>query len=185
MNVKLIKSIFLLLLGFCSLQSVWAENKTLTKTGDALQILIPLAAAAYSYHANDLEGVKELGYTWAATMATTEVLKNTVHETRPHDTDKINFDGKRDSFPSGHTASAFAGAWYIEERYGWKTAAPFLLGAVLTGASRIDNHEHHFHDVASSAAISYGFAKLFTTSRSSASVSIDRNGFQLIYSKNY
>lgn len=70
------------------------------------------------------------------------VLKKTTNHTRP--------DGTAFSFPSGHTANAFAGATMLSIEYGenyrW---VPYVAYTVATGvgAMRIANNKHDLSDV--------------------------------------
>ncbi len=83
---------------------------------------------------------------FGTTLTTTYLLKYTVREKRP---DSSNTD----SFPSGHTSSAFAGASFIHMRYGLKYAILPYMAAVYTGYSRIYANRHHSIDVYAGAAI--------------------------------
>ena len=74
---------------------------------DALAVGLPLLAAGTAFGKGDSQGVKELTYSLGATLAATTALKSLIHEQRP--------DGSgNDSFPSGHTAIAFAAARFID-----------------------------------------------------------------------
>ena len=74
---------------------------------DALAVGLPLLAAGTAFGKGDSQGVKELTYTLGATLAANTALKSLIHEQRP--------DGSgNDSFPSSHTAIAFAAARFIE-----------------------------------------------------------------------
>ncbi len=79
-------------------------------------------------------------------MLATVALKYTVREQRP-DTQE------RDSFPSGHTASAFSGASFIYLRYGRQYAVVPYIAAICTGYSRIKVNRHHPMDVYAGAAL--------------------------------
>ena len=79
-------------------------------------------------------------------MVTTMALKYTVREKRPD-------SPARDSFPSGHTSSAFAGAAFIHRRYGFEYALLPYLGALFTGYSRVHAHRHYTRDVVAGALI--------------------------------
>ncbi len=72
-----------------------------------------------------------------------KLLKGNVKELRP--------DGSaRNSFPSGHTTAAFAGASILAKEYKDKYAWISILGyaaSSVTGISRIMNHRHWLHDV--------------------------------------
>ncbi len=106
---------------------------------------VPLAAGIISLVKDDWPGAWQLGFTYAATMGATLGLKYTVHETRP--------DGGKHSFPSGHAASAFAGAAYLQRRYGWKYGIPAYAISTLVGYARVHNDKHHWHDILASAVI--------------------------------
>lgn len=75
---------------------------------------------------------------------------------------KFAFNEKRpdsnatNSFPSGHTATAFMGAQYLYEEY--KDVSPWIgyagyAVAAATGYLRIYNHRHYFNDVIAGACI--------------------------------
>ena len=73
-------------------------------------------------------------------------------------------DGSRhNSFPSGHTATAFLSAAMLHKEYGWRSPW-FSIGgytaAAVTGVSRIMNNKHWFSDVAAGAAIGIGSVHL-------------------------
>ena len=67
------------------------------------------------------------------------------------------------SFPSGHTASAFIGAGFLQRRYGWKYGVPAYLAAGFVGASRVITKWHWIGDVIIGAGIGIGVNYLFTT----------------------
>ena len=83
-------------------------------------------------------------------------IKYTVRRPRP--------DGSaNNSFPSGHTATAFMTATMLYKEYGWKS--PWIsIGsysiAAVTGVSRILNNKHWMSDVAMGAAIGIGSVHL-------------------------
>jgi hypothetical protein len=51
------------------------------------------------------------------------------------------------SFPSGHTASAFATATVVQQHFGWKAGIPAYAFAGFVGASRMASGKHYFTDV--------------------------------------
>lgn len=69
-------------------------------------------------------------------------LKKITNKTRP--------DGSKYSFPSGHTANAFAGATLVSMEYGkdykWVPYAAYGVAATV-GAMRIANNRHYISDV--------------------------------------
>lgn len=83
-------------------------------------------------------------------------VKYTVGRLRP--------DGSSyNSFPSGHTATAFLTAALLDMEYGWRSPW-FSIGgytaAAVTGVSRIMNNKHWVSDVVAGAAIGIGSVHL-------------------------
>ncbi len=83
-------------------------------------------------------------------------IKYTVARPRP--------DGSRNnSFPSGHTATAFMAATMFHKEYGWRNPWYSIGGytaAAVTGVSRIMNNRHWMTDVMAGAAIGIGSVHL-------------------------
>ena len=127
--------------------------------GDYLQIAIPLSGFIYSAIIGDWRGTGQLGLSFGATWATTEILKKTIREERPDAPEGSHGD----TFPSGHTSAAFAGAGYWQRRYGWAVGTPMYAAATFVAYSRVQAHAHNWLDVATGAAIGIGFNYLFTS----------------------
>jgi membrane-associated phospholipid phosphatase len=66
------------------------------------------------------------------------------------------------SFPSGHTASAFATASVVNRHFGWKAGVPAYAFAAYVGASRMSANKHHLSDVAMGAAIGIAAGRTVT-----------------------
>ncbi|MDR2147401.1 MAG: phosphatase PAP2 family protein [Tannerella sp.] len=83
-------------------------------------------------------------------------LKNTVERKRPD-------SFRQNSFPSGHTATAFAAAEFLHQEYGeqspWISAGGFTM-ATLIGFSRVFNNRHWVSDVVAGAGIGILSTKL-------------------------
>jgi membrane-associated phospholipid phosphatase len=86
------------------------------------------------------------------------VLKYSVREPRPNATHEKN------SFPSGHTTTAFAFATVIATQHEWYWGFLAMGGAALTGYSRMNDGRHFLHDVVAGMTIgvSYGLGTYFT-----------------------
>ena len=83
---------------------------------------------------------------YLAMGAMTEILKYSIREPRP-DSDE------RNSFPSGHTATAFTGAELVRLEYGnWIGAGAYAVAATV-GFLRIYNGRHWCNDVLAGAGI--------------------------------
>jgi len=96
-----------------------------------------------------MQSAKALG----ATCIATEVLKFAVGDKRP------NSDSKT-SFPSGHTAEAFAMATVLAEykpQYKW----PAYILASGIGLSRVEAGSHYWDDVIAGALLGHFIAKHF------------------------
>ena len=49
--------------------------------------------------------------------------------------------------------SAFAGAAYLQRRYGWGYAIPAYAVSTFVGYARVHNDKHHWHDILASAFV--------------------------------
>ncbi|MBI3262625.1 MAG: phosphatase PAP2 family protein, partial [Acidobacteria bacterium] len=87
-------------------------------------------------------------------QAMTQGIKLTARRTRP--------DGTSLSFPSGHTASAFATATVLERHYGWKAGVPAYALAAYIGASRLSENRHFLSDVIFGATVGIVAARTVT-----------------------
>jgi len=85
-------------------------------------------------------------------------LKRAFPEERP------DHSGRR-SFPSGHSAEAFAAAATLENRYGWKAGLPAFAAATFVAAARVEARKHHWYDCLAGAAIGTGSGLLLTHRR--------------------
>jgi membrane-associated phospholipid phosphatase len=127
---------------------------TLTTYGEIAQIAIPAAAVSVAALKSDGDGLLQFGATSAVTMGITYALKYSLDRERP--------DGGGQSFPSGHTASAFMGASYLHYRYGWEYGLPAYAAAAAVGYSRVEADKHHWEDVIAAAVIANLSAYVFT-----------------------
>lgn len=83
---------------------------------------------------------------YAAMAAIVNITKYSVKEKRPD-------SGARNSFPSGHTATAFTGAELIREEYGNLWGAGAYVVATGVAFLRLYNDRHWFNDVIAGAGI--------------------------------
>ena len=90
-----------------------------------------------------------LGTAYLLMSSTVVGLKTIIDEERPDNSSK-------NSFPSGHTATAFMGAEFLYQEYKEKSILYGILGYVVatgTGLFRIYNDRHWLTDVAAGAGI--------------------------------
>lgn len=131
------------------------------------------ALGMYFWYGNNIEdqhkkdtallGIESFLFSGALTSA----LKMTVHRQRPNESTsssswgEFGFSAQHQSFPSGHTTSAFAVATVIAEEYHYRPWVPvFSYGlAAMTGWSRLNDNYHWASDVAFGGATGYFTAK--------------------------
>lgn len=94
-----------------------------------------------------------------------QALKHTTRRERP--------DGSNNtSFPSGHSASAFATATVLQRHYGWKVGAPaYALGGYVALA-RMAWNRHHASDVVMGAGFGIASARTVTMSMAKSRFSV-------------
>ncbi len=143
------------------LQEDTIEDKPLgsfSHLGDLMGQLVPNIAyysamkAHYFFAKNDESNLNAqimLKATFYSALAT-NILKYTIREPRPN-------GSARNSFPSGHTTSAFAFASVAGAIHGWKWGIPAYAIAVFAGFSRINDNAHYLHDVLGGATIGLGY----------------------------
>ena len=117
------------------------------------------------------------------TAGVTYTMKETIHEWRPDMTD-------HKSFPSGHTAFAFAGATTLHHEFGhvspWISVGGYAV-ATATAVDRVCRDRHYWYDTVAGAAVGFlsaelGFLvtdKLFP--RRDVNVAVSPQGFYLCY----
>ena len=127
----------------------WDTASTVAVTG------LTLIAIGAPIIENDDPGLYQAGGSILAAGVMTQGLKRVFPEIRP---DKSN----NDSFPSGHTAQAFAAATTIYRRQGRSAGIPAFIVAGFVGTARIKARKHYWYDVLAGAAIGTGTGVLLT-----------------------
>lgn len=149
-------------------QQKQARNKTLgdsSRWGDWMGQMVPnilyIGGMSIAGYNGDPEGYRRAIGMFKATAYSTSVttlLKYTVREPRPIDSDWKN------SFPSGHSTTAFAFSGYVMAEHEYWLGIPSLLLATFIGYSRINDNMHWLHDVTAGATIGWvygwGISKL-------------------------
>src|SRR5438876_2574225 len=145
-----------ILIGFSSLVGTRASDR-IALAGDIFQYLLPATAAGLTLGYKDGKGALQFGESAALTLGVTYGLKYSIDEKRPN--------GRRHSFPSGHSSISFSSAEFMRKRYGWEYGIPAYAAASFVAYSRVEAREHHPHDVIAGASIgiisSYIFTKPF------------------------
>lgn len=71
-------------------------------------------------------------------------------------------DGTSLSFPSGHSAAAFASAAVLQTHFGWKAGVPAYGVAAYVAASRLSENRHYLSDVIFGATVGIMSARAVT-----------------------
>jgi hypothetical protein len=71
-------------------------------------------------------------------------------------------ESNNQSFPSGHTSSAFATASVLERHFGWKAGLPAYGFATYVGMARMSANKHHLSDVIMGAAVGIAAGRTVT-----------------------
>lgn len=133
-------------------RAMYGLSAVMNGGGGWLLLLLPPAVLGRGRHLRALHSV--LPPLWLATMAVEFPIKRFFRRRRPFlDVVQAIAVGRKPigfSFPSGHSAAAFAGAWLIRRHY--PRLAPALFGlAGLVGFSRVYLGVHYPGDVLSGA----------------------------------
>ena len=149
-------------------QFVRNYNKFISKSEPYVAVGVPVAMALASWMKHDKDLLKDalyVGTSVAGAFVVTYGMKYLVDRQRPYD----RWLGRvypyshesSPSFPSGHTASAFALAASLSLKYPkWYVIAPSALWACSVGMSRMNEGVHYPSDVLAGAAIGAGCAVL-------------------------
>ena len=135
------------------------NDSPIERAGDYIQLAIPLAGLGATYYLDDKDGRKQFWNSYISSLSITYFLKYSIDKTRPN-------GDCCESFPSGHTASAFAGAMFIQNRYGYKYGIPSIALASFVGYSRVEGNKHFWEDVIAGASISALMNFIFTNKKS-------------------
>ena len=141
-------------------------NKVISRSEPYVAVGVPVAMALAAWIKDDRDLLKDavyVGTSVAGAFAVTYGLKYIVGRDRPYERypDRVHPYSLEDSpsFPSGHTATAFALATSLSIRYPkWYVIAPSALWACSVGISRMNEGVHYPSDVLAGAALGAGFA---------------------------
>ena len=138
--------------------ALWASDAVET-AGDVLEAVLPAAAAGVGLWQKDWDGLLHFGYSLGNSLALTEGTKALVERERPD-------LSEHDSYVSGHTATAFSGAAFLDRRYLsdrplWLRAVPYGAAAFV-GYSRYEADKHHVGDIVAGAMLGAVPVHVFT-----------------------
>ncbi len=133
------------------------EHNALTNTKllDDITVFVP-TAAAFGMKLAHMESKHDF-WDMAIICGLSNMLQLGVVQATKHITERERPDGsENNSFPSGHTATAFAGAEFLHQEYGhqsiWISIGGYTV-ATFVGVSRVLNNRHWVSDVVAGAGI--------------------------------
>lgn len=132
-----------------------APRKAVRTSTDVICMAMPAATLTTLVAIGDWQGLKQGALTAVTALGTTCILKYSIHKRRPDGSDYH-------SFPSMHTATAFADAAFLQRRFGWKIGIPAYVLAAYAGWGRTFSRKHDWVDVCVGAAIGAGAAYIYT-----------------------
>lgn len=132
------------------------QNIQGVKTSTDILLFVPTAiGAGKALIEQDYEGFWQLVASDATAVGVAYLLKYTVKKDRPDGSDNH-------SFCSNHAAASFAGAAFLQRRYGWAWGAPAYALASYVSWGRVYSQRHDWWDVILGAAIGVGSAYIYT-----------------------
>ena len=141
-------------------------NKVISRTEPYVAIGVPVAMAVTAWAKHDKQLLKDavyVGTSVAGAFVVTYGMKYLVDRQRPYERypDRVHAYSHENSpsFPSGHTATAFALATSLSVKYPkWYVIAPSAVWACSVGVSRMNEGVHYPSDGLAGAAIGAGCA---------------------------
>ena len=130
-------------------------NNTWADISDVSVFALAGSALVVPVVRDDWEGARQAALSLGTAEGIALLGKATIHEQRPDQSDN-------NSFPSGHSALAFASATTMYKRYGWEVGVPAYALATLTASARVAARKHHWYDALAGAAIGSSSGWLFT-----------------------
>ncbi len=156
-------AVFMVALTLFAASGAYAGD-ALESYGDIGQIALPVTALVMTVALDNREGTLQFAKAFIAAEAAAYGLKYSISSRRPN--------GGNHSFPSGHTTAAFAGASFIQQRYGREYGIPAYIAATLVGVSRITSGNHYLQDIVAGAAIGIGANLIFAKRLEEKNISV-------------
>ncbi|HYN08076.1 MAG TPA: phosphatase PAP2 family protein [Vicinamibacterales bacterium] len=136
--------------------AAWMARKGASQWADIGEVLgdgwVQGAAALFTYGVGRLHGSAKVTH-MGSDLVRAQILNGLLTKGLKLTIDRKRPDGGGHSFPSGHTAAAFASASVLHGHFGWKVAAPAYSLAAYIGWTRLREDQHWLSDLAAGATI--------------------------------
>jgi hypothetical protein len=135
-------------------QEHWATSPAFFQPGNVGGgFLVQAGAAALTYGLGRALGSDEAS-AFGGDLLRAQIVSQIVVQAGKFVAQRERPDGSNShSFPSGHTASAFATATVVKDHFGWRAGLPAYAFAAYVGAARMSANKHHVSDVLMGAAV--------------------------------
>ena len=117
--------------------------------------LVTYGFGAFTHNTKAREVGRDLVRAQILSQALVQGVKLSVHRQRPDGSNHF-------SFPSGHTASAFATAAVLQRHFGWKAGVPAYVFGAYVASARMAWNKHHVSDVVMGAGIGLAAGRTVT-----------------------
>lgn len=141
------------------MQAQAKNEKAWATASDVGVAALSIAAIGLPVVQGDKQGAFQAAGSLGASALVTTGLKYSFPELRPDGSD-------RQSFPSGHTSTAFAAAATLYNRQGADIGLPAMIAASFVGLARVQADKHYWYDVVVGAGIGTASGFLITNKRS-------------------
>jgi hypothetical protein len=143
-------------------EEVWTEHPHQPFKVDNYAQYLP-GLSVYGLHALGISGKNDL-WTASKRYLIAEGVMSVIVQSVKRITKITRPDGfGENAFPSGHTATAFVGAEFLNQEYGsrskWYSIAGYLVASAV-GYMRLYNNRHWMRDVIAGAGVGIGTTKL-------------------------
>ncbi|MBD3310266.1 phosphatase PAP2 family protein [Candidatus Woesearchaeota archaeon] len=130
------------------------DPRDIVKLGDNLEMALPMHSWHMVHAEHDAAAERNWFLHMGLTIALTQGFKSGLDRPRPRDEmrerylrehgyEVDSYSGGHRSMPSGHTSSAFSGAWHNLFRYGPEESIVDVIYAAACGLSRLSNRERY------------------------------------------
>ena len=140
---------------------IWINKPHATRGIDNFLMFVP-AVSVYALNAFGVKGKNNFKDRTMIYLMSNIISNVIVYPTKTF-TNEIRPNGKKYSFPSGHTSTAFASAEFMRMEYKDRSALYGVAGylmAAATGYLRMYNNKHWFSDVVTGAGIGIASTQL-------------------------
>jgi hypothetical protein len=134
----------------------WMSRQGASRWADIGEVLgdgyVQGAAALFTYGVGRLQSSPKVTH-MGSDLVRAQILNGLLTKGLKLAVDRKRPDGGGHSFPSGHTAAAFASASVLHGHFGWKVGAPAYSLSAYIGWTRLRDDQHWLSDLVAGATL--------------------------------